>query len=118
MEDAEQPLDKDLLAPPVQESEGRDVSSSPDLPLAKGSHSRQNSLVTPPAVGEETTTPEVEDTVKSPELPEPVEVHVIADAHEVPSDGQVQETNEKVEDGDEDLLGSLEKSIGSAEQAA
>jgi hypothetical protein len=99
---------KEKTATPKAESKpasnGRDASSSPELPLAKASHSRQGSLTETPAangqagedepalqqdVGETTTQQEGEDAAAAAHEPE----------------------TEKFEDGEEDLLGSLEKHL-------
>lgn len=79
-----------------QTQKSRDVSSSPELPLAKTSHSRQGSHVTPTAATP--TAPPTEQPAE--ELPDPMDTSV---------DNTAAAT---FEDGDEDLLGNLERSIG------
>ncbi|KAH9824530.1 hypothetical protein Tdes44962_MAKER04350 [Teratosphaeria destructans] len=73
----------------------RDASSSPELPLAKATHSRQASTVAAPPVAEDPGPP--------------------AEEREVTTDVTIAEApaaeTEKFEDGEEDLLGSLEKHL-------
>ena len=96
------PSEKPATPPPAPASEpvARDASSSPELPLAKTSHSRQGSSTTVPLV----------DTVA--EVPaasgDAMEVDSEVPAHD-PDDaaGEVA----KFEDGEEDLLGNLEKEL-------
>ena len=100
-------------APGSEEPKGRDASSSPELPLAKTSHSRQNSLVEPPTISIEADT-----TVA------PTTEHSAADAGEVIDQGDDKHgemsTEEpevaKFEDGEEDLLGNLERSLAGGSQ--
>lgn len=76
------------LAPPTQ---AREPSSSPDLPLAKSAHSRQSSLITPPIVPAGTDDPEAD-----------TDVIMTTAADDAPA---------TFDDGDEDLLGNLEKHL-------
>ncbi len=76
----------------------RTASSSPELPLARTTHSRQNSTLTPTA---HATSLESADVGVGP-----------ADEPQADEDGEVVE---KFEDGDIDLLGSLEQSLGRGE---
>ena len=106
MKDAPQPSSTEPSAPPPNKSKGRDASSSPELPLAKTSHSRQGSLATPPAVTaeQENAEPSIEESAASHEATDAEEVTEVAVAASPKA--------EDFEDGEEDLLGNLEKSLG------
>lgn len=98
------------LPPPTQpslaaeESKTRDPSSSPELPLAK-SHSRTGSMADPPPVSL--------DAAEEPVAPEDVQTEAAAEpekAGEAVDAGE--EEGVKFADGDDDLLGNLEKHLG------
>lgn len=97
-EDAQQPPASE--ASPRTKSKDRDASSSPELPLAKSSHSRHNSLATAPTI---TVEHEIADLAM-----EAREGAESGDATNVAANTDM----EKFEDGEEDLLGNLEKSLG------
>lgn len=87
-----------------QEPKARDASSSPELPLAKTSHSRQGSLATPGG-----------GTPAAPAGEEKQQQHEGTDAMDTSADQEVNEPQHQgkgFEEGEEDLLGDLEKSIG------
>ena len=113
MEDAPQPAASEPPAPASapEQPKARDASSSPELPLAKASHSRQNSLVTPTTATMEPAVPSVTLSIEEPaiaqESSEPADVTGSVTTEAV-QDSEVQ----KFEDGEEDLLGNLEKSLG------
>ena len=120
MEDPPQPAAAEPPAPAVEETKPRDASSSPELPLAKMSHSRQNSLVTPAAVpveaDESAAAPSIEESENA--APDGGESHESGNLTESATNEPVAEPEaepepevEKFEDGDEDLLGNLEKSL-------
>jgi hypothetical protein len=100
MEDAPPAADEPAEEPAEEAPKPRDASSSPELPLAKASHSRQNSQHTSQAAPEtDNQTAEEDGAVPTVEAvtdePAPVETEKV----------------ETFEDGEEDLLGSLEKSL-------
>ena len=108
---------EDAPAPP-----DRDASSSPELPLAKtSSHSRTNSQILPPP----TTSPipsqpspaaEPIDSSNAPVTDPPAPIPAPESQSEAAEPDAAADTNDPstvhFDDGDEDLLGSLEKSIG------
>lgn len=83
---------KDVSAPSV-----RDASSSPELPLAKTSHSRHASLAENAALQSESTT-------EAADMP-------AEEAMDGEDDGDGEDGTEKFEDGEEDLLGNLMKDL-------
>jgi hypothetical protein len=108
MEDAPQTDEPAADEPADEPPEPRSASSSPELPLAKTSHSRQSSALATPTVA---TTAEAAATSE----PLPTVPAEDADANPEPDTAPANEGGEQpttFEDGDEDLLGSLEKSLG------
>lgn len=100
----------DDAPPPTSSStKARDASSSPELPLAKAaSHSRQTSTVLPTTT-EETMT----STIDTATLPEHADFPTATTAEPAePGEVEMETEPARFEDGDEDLLGSLEKSLG------
>lgn len=103
-------------APPPEEKKDRDASSSPDLPLAKDqgsrSHSRQGSLVEPAATIENDPKPEpvgtVETTKTTGVAAAPAENGEVVESVE---NVAIEQDIKQPEDGEEDLLGNLEKSL-------
>lgn len=102
-------------APAAEEDKSRDPSSSPEMPLANKNHSRSESLAEHPTVSlDEQAQPEPEPESAAPIDPEPeaqaepeVETEPAKD-HEPPAE----EPEKPDDDGDEDLLGNLEKHLG------
>lgn len=101
------PDDAHVEPTPEDNAVGRDVSSSPELPLAKRDRSRTESLADPPSVGQDdnpSAAPEIEaiDDI-------PAETESKAEAQP-----QIEtEPEPERDDGDEDLLGNLEKHLES-----
>lgn len=79
----------------------RDASSSPDLPLSKTSHSR----------GASSSAPVATEALSAEEKEAPPEAAVEKEVS-VPTSNPSAADVETFEDGDEDLLGGLEKSLG------
>ncbi|KAK6407020.1 hypothetical protein LTR95_018595 [Oleoguttula sp. CCFEE 5521] len=103
-EDADAEMqDESIIEPPP-----RDKSSSPDLPLAQTAptHSRQNSTAVPPAASDDEP---VKVEISLPADGEAVESKPEAVAlNEVAADAPAADT---LDDGEEDLLGSLERDL-------
>ncbi|KAF2160232.1 hypothetical protein M409DRAFT_70583 [Zasmidium cellare ATCC 36951] len=114
------------VSAPTEDVEIRDASSSPELPLAKTSHSRSGSLADPPPVSldEHAPPPESEpaeeanveavaeaevDTEEAKEAEAPKEPRPAAVEEPTPA---ATEEPEKADDGEDDLLGNLEKHLG------
>ncbi|KAK3700388.1 hypothetical protein LTR37_015999 [Vermiconidia calcicola] len=95
MEDA--PRLPTAVEPSKPARNAREASSSPETPLAKSSHSRQSSLVTPAAA--------------AAVVPAITAEGVFEGDMDAGEDDRAPEL-ETFEDGEEDLLGNLEKSLG------
>jgi hypothetical protein len=101
------------------EPKTRDASSSPELPLAKTSHSRQGSTVTAAtttaAAADSTDVVDMPDVPPEPAAPDTSSVNEVP-ARDVqmtgPDVAEGEPETETFEDGDEDLLGNLEKHLG------
>ncbi|KAK3674341.1 hypothetical protein LTR78_005810 [Recurvomyces mirabilis] len=89
-----------LLEPPATAVD-RDPSSSPELPLAKTSHSRQSSTVVT------SVTLQDEEMAVPPPLADGEPIEVTEESKEAGDETEV----ERFDDGDEDLLGNLEKHL-------
>lgn len=100
--DAEPTTSTDEAAP-TEASKARDASSSPELPLAKTGHSRHGSLAETPqvALSAVTSTAETQATEGKAETASDATAPALEEEPEV----------EKFEDGEEDLLGNLEKHL-------
>ncbi|EME38677.1 hypothetical protein DOTSEDRAFT_75432 [Dothistroma septosporum NZE10] len=121
LSDAAEPESAELPPPSqpplaAEEAKTRDPSSSPELPLAK-SHSRSGSMADPPP----TSLDAVENTPAPEEVPtepaiEPAAEPAVEPAAEPDKAGEAVDAGEeedvKFADGDDDLLGNLEKHLG------
>ena len=108
------------VAPETEESKARDASSSPELPLAKASHSRQNSLVAPQSAVASAEEPPAEVSATEEQSEPAVADEPKQGAEDATAEAPAETEVEKFEDGEEDLLGNLEKSLGGStdQQAA